>query len=135
MMEFPVDLPPEYSDLTAKLKISPDDIDEHFTRGGGPGGQKINKTTSCVELTHQPTGLTVRVQRHREQSRNRLAAYKQLINKIAKQVGQQQAERDQRRHKLRKRNQPRPRKIKEKMLEAKRRRGALKASRSHVAEK
>jgi len=37
------------------------DITEHFVKGGGKGGQKINKTSSCVVLKHEPTGVTVKV--------------------------------------------------------------------------
>ena len=60
--------------------------------GSGKGGQKINKTSSCVVLKHLPTGIEVRCQKHREQSKNRLSAYKILLLKIEEQVrGKQSA--------------------------------------------
>src|SRR3989344_4656465 len=81
-MPFPVRLPPDILALAAELAISPQDIDEQFTRGSGHGGQKVNKTSSAVQLRHLPTGIEVKMQQHREQSKNRLSAWKLLIRKI-----------------------------------------------------
>lgn len=36
------------------------DLEEHFVRGSGKGGQKTNKTNNCVSLTHLPTGIVVK---------------------------------------------------------------------------
>jgi protein subunit release factor B len=54
------------------------DLDESFIRGTGPGGQKINKTSSCVLLKHKPTGLEVKMQKERTQPLNRYYARKRL---------------------------------------------------------
>ena len=37
------------------------DLEEKFVRGFGKGGQKVNKTSNCVELKHLPTGISVKV--------------------------------------------------------------------------
>ena len=39
-----------------RLGIREDELEEHFIRGSGKGGQKINKTASCVQLIHPPSG-------------------------------------------------------------------------------
>ncbi|OPZ07432.1 MAG: Peptide chain release factor 2 [candidate division BRC1 bacterium ADurb.BinA292] len=54
------------------------DLEEHFIRGGGPGGQKINKTASAVRLRHRPTGLEVKMQRTRSRALNRFHARRRL---------------------------------------------------------
>jgi len=54
------------------------DLEEAFVRSGGPGGQKVNKTSSCVHLKHTPSGLAVKVQRSRSQGLNRYYARKQM---------------------------------------------------------
>ena len=45
------------------LGVSEDDFEETFIRSSGPGGQKVNKSSSCVYLVHIPTGLSVKCQR------------------------------------------------------------------------
>ena len=57
-----------------EVKIDPRDLEEHFTRGSGAGGQHRNKTDSCVVLTHTPSGITVRVDGGRSQHINRQTA-------------------------------------------------------------
>lgn len=53
-------------------------MEEKFIRGGGPGGQSINKTESCVVLVHKPTGIWVKCQESRSQYRNRQIARQRL---------------------------------------------------------
>lgn len=48
-------------DMLVNFQIPESEIREQFQRGHGPGGQKVNKTSNCVVLTHLPTGITVRV--------------------------------------------------------------------------
>jgi len=57
-------------------------LEEKFIRGGGPGGQSINKTESCVVLVHKPTGIWVKCQESRSQYRNRQIARQRLKEKI-----------------------------------------------------
>ncbi len=65
-----------------RLGIAESDLDEQFVRGDGPGGQKINKTSICVVLTHKPTGAVVRAARERSQSTNRFLARRLLCDRI-----------------------------------------------------
>jgi len=54
------------------------DLDESFVRSGGPGGQKVNRTSTCVYLKHRPTGLEVKMQQTRSQLLNRYYARKRM---------------------------------------------------------
>ncbi|MDD4627880.1 MAG: peptide chain release factor-like protein [Candidatus Peribacteraceae bacterium] len=131
-MNFPVELPPKALALAAELNVLPEDIDEFFVRGGGAGGQKINKTASCVELTHRPTETMVRVQRFREQHLNRIEAYKLLILKIEEKIKGAASQRQQEIFKVRKQKQRRSRRSKEKMLDQKHHRGNIKEQRQNA---
>lgn len=62
--------------------LDEEDIEESFIRGSGPGGQKINKTASCVMLKHVPTGTVVRCQETRSRHRNRELARRILRDKL-----------------------------------------------------
>lgn len=66
----------------AALRIDPRAIEERFVRGGGPGGQKINKTSNCVVLRYEPLELTVRCQRERRRAVNRFLALRELVDQI-----------------------------------------------------
>ena len=56
------------------LGISEDTLVEKFITGSGSGGQKINKTASCVYLKHLPTGIEVKCQQQRSRELNRYLA-------------------------------------------------------------
>ncbi len=64
------------------LGIREQDIEEKFVRSQGRGGQKVNKTSSCVYLKHLPTGIEVKCQESRSQSSNRFFARRLLLDKI-----------------------------------------------------
>jgi len=115
-MNFPVELPPDRLKMAQELKINPDDVDENFTRGSGAGGQKINKTSSAVHLKHVPTGIEVKVQQYREQSKNRLSAWKLLILKIEEKEKGEESQLQREIYKLRKQKQKRTKRSKEKVL-------------------
>lgn len=66
------------------LSIDEADIEESFIRGSGSGGQKINKTNSCVQLKHIPTGTIITCQDGRSQAQNRYLARVWLADRIAK---------------------------------------------------
>ncbi|MFC1656006.1 peptide chain release factor family protein [Patescibacteria group bacterium] len=131
-IEFPIELKPDTVKKAQNLEINPEDIDEQFVRGSGKGGQKINKTSSAVRLRHIPTGIEVKCQRHREQNRNRLSAYKLLINKIEEIVKGEESEKAKKIHKIRKQKQRRSKKAKEKLLELKKKRSEIKETRKKV---
>ena len=62
----------------AVLGLREQDLEETFIRSSGPGGQRVNKTSSCVYLRHLPTGLEVKMQKERSQRLNRYYARKRL---------------------------------------------------------
>ncbi|MDA8326677.1 MAG: peptide chain release factor-like protein [Nitrospiraceae bacterium] len=64
------------------LGIREKDILEKFIRSSGHGGQKLNKTASCVYLKHLPTGIEVKCMRERSQSVNRFLARRELAGKL-----------------------------------------------------
>ncbi|MBK8476873.1 MAG: peptide chain release factor-like protein [Opitutaceae bacterium] len=64
------------------LGVGVADCEERFILGSGPGGQKINKTSSTVQLSHRPSGVEIRMQRERTQTRNRELAWAELATKL-----------------------------------------------------
>lgn len=69
-------------DRMKSLGVAETDLEETFIRSSGPGGQKVNKSSSCVYLRHLPTGLSVKCQKERSQSLNRFLARRLLLDKI-----------------------------------------------------
>lgn len=69
-------------DKMDRLGILEKDILEKFVRSSGKGGQKVNKTSTCVYLKHIPTGLEVKCMKDRSQSLNRFLARRELVEKF-----------------------------------------------------
>jgi protein subunit release factor B len=69
------------------LGIHEKDIEEKFIRSSGSGGQKVNKTSTCVYLKHIPTGVEVKWMRERNQSLNRFLARRELVLRVQKLSG------------------------------------------------
>ena len=103
-----------------RLGIRDQDIIEKFIRSGGKGGQKVNKTSTCVYLKHIPTGIEVKCQKERSQSLNRFLARRILADKIEKVILGKLSEEEQRIEKIRRQKRKRSKRAKLKMLEAKR---------------
>lgn len=68
--------------LPPRIVIPEKDIIESFLKGSGPGGQKINKTSSAVQLKHIPTGIVVKNQATRSRDQNRKNARRILGEKL-----------------------------------------------------
>jgi peptide chain release factor len=115
------------------LGVKPEEIEETFVRSGGAGGQKVNKTSSCVMLRHRPTGIQVKCQTSRSQALNRFLARRILLDKIETlQKGYVDTERS-RIEKIRRQKRKRSKRSKERMLEQKSRRGDIKNLRKNIS--
>lgn len=99
-----------------KLGIKEDDLIEKFILGSGSGGQKINKTSSCVYLKHIPTGIEVKCQRDRSRTMNRFLARRELCEKLETQLFEEKSQKQKVSEKIRRQKRRRSRKSKEKML-------------------
>ena len=102
-----------------KLNIKESDITESFIRAGGRGGQKLNKTSSCVQLRHKPTGIRVKCQKERSQSLNRFFARRILAEKIESLIFKEKSSQQKKIEKIRRQKRRRSRRTKEKMLKDK----------------
>ncbi len=118
--------------LMAKAKIVEDDLQEQFVLGSGSGGQKINKTSSAVRLTHLPTGLCVKVQQSRSREENRWLARRALAEQILEQIAGEKSARRQAQEKIRRQKRRRSRRQKARMLDDKAKHAAKKAARRPV---
>ena len=118
------------ADRIRDLGLRKEDIVEKFIRSAGKGGQNVNKTSTCVYLKHLPTGIEVKFQQERSQVMNRVGALELLAQKIAEAALQVKQERKQAREKERRRKRPRPYRLKQNILETKKKTGEKKRLRS-----
>jgi protein subunit release factor B len=112
------------------LEIFEKDIVEKFIRSSGKGGQKVNKTSTCVYLKHIPTNIEVKCQRERTQALNRYLARKILADKIEAMILGKKSEEQKRIEKIRRQKRKRSKRAKMKMLEEKRKQAQKKKDRS-----
>ena len=113
----------------ARLGLRETDLDERFILGGGRGGQKVNKTASCVVLRHRPSGLEVRCQAERSQAMNRFRARRRLCERMEERLEGVRSAREQAAERERRRKRRRSRRQKARMLEDKRKQSEKKAAR------
>ncbi len=99
-----------------RLGIKEDDLTEKFILGSGKGGQKINKTSSCVYLKHVPTSLEVKCGRDRSRAMNRFLARRELCDRLEEQILGEKSKKEQEFERIRRQKRRRSRKQKEKML-------------------
>jgi protein subunit release factor B len=132
MVTFPVSLKSQLqlNALMQQLGVEERDLEEQFIRSRGPGGQNVNKVSTCVVLRHRPSGITVRCQQERSQALNRFLARRALVARLeTAQRGRLSAE-AQRIAKIRRQKQKRSRRTKEKLLALKRHRAQVKTLRT-----
>ena len=98
-----------------------EDLRESFVRSQGPGGQNVNKVSSCVILYHVPTGITVRCEEERSQARNRLLARQRLIERLQALARKQEQAKLAAAAKARKQRWRRPAGLQKRVVEDKRR--------------
>ncbi len=116
----------------AELGIEVADLTEKFILGSGSGGQKLNKTASCVYLKHAPSGIEIKCQRTRSRELNRYYARRELCERVAEQVEGEKSRRQQEAEKIRRQKRRRSRRAKEKMLENKRQQSEKKERRKRI---
>ncbi len=117
----------------ADLGIREEDLVEKFILGSGPGGQKLNKTSSCVYLLHRPTGIEVKCRQTRSQALNRFHARRELCARIEERELGRRSARMRAIARIRRQKQRRSRRQKEKVLAAKHQRSLKKLLRKPPA--
>jgi protein subunit release factor B len=127
--------PPEYvrAHLLA-LGCDLSRVEESFIHSGGHGGQNVNKVATCVQLRYAPRSILLKMQEHRTQASNRLAAWKLLAEQLQRLRDRLAAERKAARELKRRQNAPRPRGIKKQFVELKRRNAKTRQARRDVGE-
>ncbi len=115
------------------LGIREADLEERFVRASGPGGQHVNKVSTCVWLRHRPTGFEVKAQQERSQALNRFLARRRLVELLEERVLGERSARQQAIEKIRRQKRKRSKRAKDKMLQAKHRRAQIKSLRAAPA--
>jgi protein subunit release factor B len=117
-----------------KLNINEDDIIENFIKGTGSGGQKINKTSSCVQIIHKNSGTEIKCQKTRSQSLNRYYARIILCDQLEEKIEGFKTKKKQEEEKLKRQKRKRHKRAKEKILKEKKHTAKKKATRRTVEE-
>ncbi|MDX8431542.1 MAG: peptide chain release factor-like protein [Candidatus Algichlamydia australiensis] len=113
-----------------KLGIEEDDLVEKFILGSGSGGQKVNKSHTCVYLKHLPSGIEVKCQQERSRALNRYLARKRLCEEMENRLFEKESAAAKEIAKIRKQKKRRSRRTKEKILEEKHQRSSIKKMRA-----
>lgn len=116
----------------AKLGISEQNLTEKFILGSGSGGQKLNKTASCVYLKHTPSGMEIKCQKTRSRELNRFFARRELCDKLEHKIYGEKSRIQQEIEKIRRKKRRRTRRQKERMLAEKRMQSDKKRLRGRV---
>lgn len=120
--------------LLDEASVYEDDLEESFILGGGPGGQKTNKTSNVVRLVHEPSGLMVRCGETRSRETNRWIARRTLAEMILEREKGRKSAARQAAEKIRRQKRRRSRRQKQKILDEKHARSETKALRRRVEE-
>jgi protein subunit release factor B len=108
------------------------ELEEHFDRSSGPGGQNVNKVSTKVTLRHLPTQIAVSVQDTRSQAQNRELARERLLKALNDRESEALRVAKESREKKRRQNRKRPHGVKMRILDNKKRRGDVKKSRQKI---
>ncbi|MBB22035.1 MAG: peptide chain release factor-like protein [Roseibacillus sp.] len=108
------------------LGILEDDLIERFIRGTGHGGQKINKTSSCVYLQHQPSGIEIKCQAQRSREMNRFLARREICDRIEEIEKGRRSKRQQQIEKIRRQKRRKSRRQRQREVGLKRQHGQKK---------
>jgi protein subunit release factor B len=117
-----------------RLRIREEDLEERFVLGSGSGGQKINKTSSCVYLKHLPSGHEVSCQETRSREKNREIARERLCEHLERAAVAARLAADRQRARLRFQKRKPSRAAKARLRVAKQHRSDRKASRRRVGD-
>lgn len=98
----------------ARLGLHEEELDERFVTSGGPGGQKVNRSNTCVQLTHGPSGIEVKMQRARSQALNRFLARRRLCELLEERLLGRESPEGKRRDQARKQKARRLRRARKK---------------------
>ncbi len=112
-----------------QLGVREADLEEHFVRSRGAGGQNVNKVATCVVLRHLPSGVVVRCQQERSQALNRFIARRELLDRLEARIRGLAASALAERERVRRQKRRRSRRAKAKMLAGKRAQSEKKAAR------
>jgi protein subunit release factor B len=125
--------PPEY--IRAHLVALGCDVarvEESFIHSGGHGGQNVNKVATCVQLRYAPRNILLKMQEHRTQASNRLAAWKLLAEQLQRMRDAADLARRHARELKRRQNAQRPRGVKKQFVELKRRKAKTRQARKDM---
>jgi len=128
--------PRKEQELTGRMRrlgIRECDLEEKFIRSSGPGGQKVNKASTCVFLRHRPSGIAVKCGEERSRALNRFLARRRLVERMEEITQGRLSEERQRRERIRRQKRRRSRRARERMLADKAMRSERKRFRSPIA--
>lgn len=118
--------------LMAQAAIVENDLEESFILGGGPGGQKTNKTSNVVRLKHSKSGVQIRFGEFRSREDNRWLARRALAETLLEQELNIKSAKQQLIEKKRRQKRRRSRRQKQRMLDDKHAHSEKKAARKSV---